>query len=174
MKTLFAFFAMSSLFMSVATEARSIRMPRLLEAKIHTFKVDSEGSLANYKTQYGQISVNEINQTMTLFLSLGPKCAPGMMCPMYLIARKIELPIISGKRDQCHIVTYEALKDSMPVDGSKDTLTVTDYSNNTCPSFAAYPETEVIYASEYYNRLEGKLVRERNVFLADTLEEVAQ
>jgi len=172
MKTLFAFFATSALFLSMAAEARSIQKPRLLEADIHTFQVDSEGSFAGYKTQYGRISVNEINRTVTLFLSLRPNCAPGMMCPMYLIAKKIELPMISGKRDQCHVVTYIAQKNELPVDGSKETLTVTDFSNNICPSFhfAAYPEAKVDHTSEYYNRLQGKLKRERNTFLAEKLE----
>jgi len=176
MKTLFAFFATSALFLTMAVEARSIQKPRILEADIHTFNVDTEGSFAGYKTQYGKISVNEINRTVTLYLSLGPKCAPGMMCPMYLIAKKIELPMISGKRDQCHVVTYVANKNDMPVDGANETLVVTDFSNNICPSFAfaAYPETKVDYISEYFDRLQGKLKREHNTFLADKLEIVQQ
>ena len=174
MKMLLAFFVTSTLFITTVTEARSIIKPRLLEADIHTFQVDPEGQFAGYKTQFAKIMVSEINQTITLFLSLGPNCAPGMMCPMYLIAKKIELPIISGKRDKCHIVTYVANKNKIPVDGTNETLIVTDFSQNKCPSFAPYPDTKIDHVSEYFNRIQPKLIREHNVFYGEKLEIVQE
>ena len=172
MKNLLALIAIVTTLTAVTAQARSIQLPRILKADIHTFNVDAEGSLAGHKVFHGDITVNEIKRTITLFLSMGPNCMPGMMCPRYLIGRTVELPFVSAKKDNCNVVTYVARKNDMPVDGSDEKLLVRDFGTNTCavPMYLPYVETQVEYTSAYYDRLQGQLKSEKNSFYANRLE----
>ena len=73
-------------------------------------------------------------------------CPVGTICALLMPAPTIiTLPLISSFVGHCGSEIYHALVDETPVDGLKEEITVTDNTNNTCPTFNILPETEVQY-----------------------------
>jgi hypothetical protein len=92
----------------------------------------------------GKISIDYNANTASLYIDRNT-CPPGKYCTLMLHADiNAILPIVSVETNECGIKTVIAKKDQRPVDGILQQLTVMDFSQNTCPTFA-----EIIGTAEY-------------------------
>jgi hypothetical protein len=77
--------------------------------------------------------VNVSRSKITLNLPRAYHCPPGRMCAMVMPAPlNIDLPLVSAEQGSCGERIYVAQRDSRPVDGALQTITVTDHSRSTC------------------------------------------
>lgn len=121
--------------------------------------VESKLAPSHQLTGEGSIKLDYQNQTARLYVDRNV-CPPGMYCTMEMRPPMIiTLPIVSVEVGNCNIKTVIAREDQRPVDGMLKQLTVVDFSENTCPTFA-----KIIGDAEYlttvYNSYQGMEVTE--------------
>jgi len=159
------------LLASLSTQARSIHpLTYVLSADIETMDIDQDSYLNEMALYGGVVKVKQIRKELSLELNYAPKCAPNMACIEVLLIHEINLKITNQVTDRCGNTSYIAERDLRPVDGVKEKLVVTDYTNNICPTFVALPATGVLYQTSFYDRINGKEVSTQSSFYADKLE----
>lgn len=156
--------------------ARTPMRPAVYQAELRTIDIAEESHLASGSQvfQQGTITVDQVKQKLKLSIAGRPICAPGMMCPMVIYGKTIELDITKAYVDSCKNVHYIAERYKMPVDGIDEKLEVIDNRNNKCPTFHILPATEIIYSEKWYNRVGAGTVKARSVFTAEELEKVIE
>lgn len=162
MKNLFLLLA---LITTITTQARSL-YPEIYKANILTEQTTEEVK----EFISGEITVNKMNNTVTLDLLHAPNCKPHMFCIEIVYIEKVELPIVRSFVDACGGIHYVASRDDRPVDGIYEYLKVSDYTNFVCPTFQILPHTGIEYQQKFFNRIEGVEVVKENYYTADQLE----
>lgn len=131
--------------------------------QLDQFNVDSELNRLGQPTG-GSISYDEKSGAVQLQVSFHIVCPVGMMCPAVMPAPLLtELPIVSRKVDGCGAVTIVARRDSRPVDGILEKITLRDYSHDVC-EHVVDSLVAVTYVTQGYDRLEGREFKTRSTF----------
>ena len=76
--------------------------------------------------------------------------------------RVYQLPITKSYSDRCGSRVFIARRDLRMTDGALQVLVVRDNRGRTCQD--ARPGTEVRYATQFYNRIQGRIVKTNSVF----------
>lgn len=148
-----ALLLVTSLILAVAAEARVQAMDVL------QFDIKS----ADFSTSHirnagpGSLTLDYKNSTVKLFVAQNHMpCPAGMMCAAVMPAPlMVELPIVSITKDSCGIKHVVASRDSRPVDGALQQITVSDpTSGMTCMTLVAV-EPQATYETRYFNRMNG-------------------
>lgn len=120
----------------------------------------------------GNLTVSPSMNQATLMLIRKSNCPPKALCLVGLPAPIIvKLPVISVKTDRCNNVTIIAEKNEMPVDGVRGTITIRDFTANTC-RFRPEAPTYVQYETEFYNRMNGEPVQTHSTLFGTALEAI--
>ncbi|MFT6070707.1 MAG: hypothetical protein ACJAT2_001330 [Bacteriovoracaceae bacterium] len=168
MKNLIILMALLSTF---TVSARSIHpLTYVLTAELtEAMNIDDNSYLKNMRIHGGSVQVKQLRREIVLTLNVAPDCQAGMVCPAVLTDHVITLPLVSQKYDECGNTTYIAKKDLRPVDGAMELLSVTDHTDNKCPTFVALPETGVTFQTSFYDRINGGEVSTYSSFEAGKL-----
>jgi hypothetical protein len=172
MKTVFSVLVLSmSAFAVHAFADESVRSsPRRLNAAI-TRVVHIDEHLSHIqRVNGGQITLDLTARQATLTLYQPYFCPVDAICIAMMPAPvKIDLPLISKRRDSCGIVVYTALRDARPVDGILEVLEISDNTRNTCPTFVQLAPTDVSYRTAFVSRMNGVEGKTHSQFEADKL-----
>lgn len=154
--------------------ARTPMRPAVYTAELRTIDIAEEGHLASggQVFQHGSVTVDQINQKLKLSIGGRPVCAPGMMCPMVIYGKTIELNITKAFVDECKSIHYVAKRSMLLADGMDEKLEVIDNRNNKCPTLHILPATEIIYSEKWYTRMGQGIVKATSTFTAEELERV--
>ena len=102
-----------------------------------------------------QVILNIVGQT---------NCPPNAKCLWGgNVTKQIVLPIVSMKKDVCGNKIVRAATDNRMVDGILEQLTVTDLTQNHCPTFTAYADTDTVYETDGFNRRLGTEIKTRSL-----------
>lgn len=160
-----------ALISSFTVKARSIHpLTYVLTAELtEAMNIDDNSYLKNMRIHGGKVEVKQLRKEIVLTLNVAPDCQAGMVCPAVLNEHVITLPLVGQKYDGCGNTTYIAKRDMRPVDGALELLSVTDHTDNKCPTFAPLPETGITYETSVYDRINGGEVSTYSSFEAGKL-----
>lgn len=149
----------TALFFTLTTaHARSVQ--NFLDADIIATSTSGVHPVSNKMVLGGKISINFYQKLIKLELRIKTICPPGAYCIAVMDYPKFfQLKIKSSETDSCGIVKYTARNNKMSADGSNQTLTITDYSRNTCIYAGLRPMTTFAHEFKYFDRINGKVVK---------------
>jgi hypothetical protein len=139
---------------TTATATSLMPAPNYLE-----FSVVKANYSPSHVTNPGHATVTvDLNQDkVTLQIEQTNNCPPNAMCILSMpVPVIVELPIVQVSYDRCGVRTIVAKKDSRPVDGALEVITVKDVSYNVC-NVNFSPSAS--YRTEYFNRMGGKDIK---------------
>lgn len=139
-------------------------------ANFTNFQIDENSYLSRYDIFAGNVSVDSSKRQIHLTVQFTPDCPINALCAPGI--ETISLPMIDEYTNACNVKVFRALRDMMPADGVRAEITVYDNSENTCPTFAILPETQVDFQNTWYNRIEGGLSQTFDRFEGETLENI--
>ncbi len=161
-----------ALLSSFTVAARSIHpLTYVLTAELtEAMSIDDNSYLKNMRIHGGSVQVKQLRREIVLTIQYAPECPAGLVCTLALANHEITLPLVGQKYDSCGNTTYIAKRDLRPVDGALELLSVTDHTDNKCPTFVALPETGVTFQTSVYDRINGGEVSTYSSFEAGKLE----
>jgi hypothetical protein len=149
MKT--AFIAISIFLAGFHANAESIISA--LTANLDQIHFDPASPLSRQNFEGGLVYVNFFTKEIHLTFQPAMNCPQGKFCALVVPAPlKVYVNLIKTEKDTCGNTIYKGKRDTLAVDGDLKEITVTDYTQNTCPTFVAWPETKITYRHEGYNR----------------------
>jgi hypothetical protein len=158
----------ASLIVSTSVFARSLHPDTFAKkATLKTWQFDDNSYLSNLDIIAGDIKVNEVMKKVELML-VDDNCPANALCVRGPLIR-IELPLISVEKDSCGVVTYHALSDKMPVDGTRQELIVRDNQLSIC-EIVYSAHTTIQYNVKFWNRMTRDLIEQESYLTADRLQ----
>lgn len=160
-----------TLISSFTVAARSLHPETFtLRAELtEAMHIDQNSYLSNMRIYGGVVKVRQLQKEIVLTLDTALDCHPGLICPAVLGTHVITLALTDKRIDGCGNTVFTAKRDLRPVDGALKILTVTDFTDNKCPTFAALPETGITFQTSVYDRINGGVVSSHSSFEAGKL-----
>lgn len=164
MNKLFFFFA---LILSLTTTNNSSARSILAAQKAEFTEIDFPLDLSNPFIS-GNMTIDYINSKIKINLMTESICPANVFCDISQIMTTFSAPLISRKVGACGEFIYTAHENKMPVDGNDLTIIVTDNHFLKCKMLPLAPVVVKI-SKKFYDRLNGKLVKNEGTLLADSL-----
>lgn len=145
------FVALSLLLGGAQANATSI--VQTLTAQIESFHLDPASPLSAYNMASGSVRIDFLIKEIQVILQPAMNCPAGEICAAVMPAPlKNRAYLIRVEKDNCGNTIYVGKRDMSAVDGDVKEITVTDYTQNICPTFVALPSTEIVYRHSGYGR----------------------